>query len=905
MKKDNPSADHEAPSIASESTSQMFRNATDFGIQRSQFMNVQGNVNIHPMVPDVAASGTVTSGRARGQTGASNVQPAVYSESGNYSNQLLYQGRGFPLYVPGPQINLPAAYQRVGVSIGDVGTVTPEGIFDFFFNIYLPSDHPINANDVPEEFCPLPRYAPRDIIHDNFDPGNYISAPSVHEINGDFSESIPGGDFVFDCKGPDGAVLALPYGAHLEKLRNIESMRRYAAKHAENWYRYVNETRGRGLVNGSLYLVTGCEKTKSWGMASFHDVPTEFQLSFRPTRDADCGYRYRWKGAHCRHKHRDSPPDDGTPHNQTTFVHAFTISVCEGIWGKLFGEAEVGQLVDSSTFSEKSGRGFIPYGAQGSSFSWTFFLGGSATGGGTRCTDENGIISDASPIPRVFHPSQMIHEHIFRMAPHATVVITHDDDWRDIFKNSGEDGMRVAEPNSRRLQQAISDRFEIIEEDGAAFLGEKCGSTLPESEENVRMPDVDMADNPSSRKAEYRFDASSTSLGLSVLDVSSIDASPKVGSAKDLEASKEECKDAAASPAVICGGEKQRLEEVEKSVQKCGYTESAHPPARICIPSPDFGPNSCLLPPLPTIQREDIRLRVFTHRSYYARSARIFEDCADDPSPDNEKQVKSSTSYLFEHLGDSVLGIVVTSLIMDMYPGLRVGPSTKVRAKIVGNATLAEISVKYKLPEQLKLRPSQAVVLHTANVQANVFEKRAQDGSGRCFVPTQRPAYNAVRFEHRLQPVRVDSQPVRIDSQPVRIDSQPVRVDSQPCNSDAEGAPPSPSSSSPGNGDTGTNTNAGYLALFNQRLQKRGARVEWVDSNQQAFGEGPKELQCAANDNEPDRLALAHGTKSPAVYSVQVLVDGEVYGRGRGDTKKAARNAAAKQGLARMGVTVW
>lgn len=30
----------------------------------------------------------------------------------------------------------------------------------------------------------------------------------------------------------------------------------------------------------------------------------------------------------------------------------------------------------------------------------------------------------------------------------------------------------------------------------------------------------------------------------------------------------------------------------------------------------------------------------------------------------------------YEHLGDTVLGLSVTSLMMEMYPGLRVGPST-------------------------------------------------------------------------------------------------------------------------------------------------------------------------------------------------------------------------------------
>ncbi|KAJ7211416.1 hypothetical protein GGX14DRAFT_326569, partial [Mycena pura] len=180
-----------------------------------------------------------------------------------YRNQLLRRKRGFPLYVPGPQRNLPAEYQRMGVSIGDVGRVTPEGGFDFFFNIFLPADHPIHANYVPEDFFPLLRYDSRDVSLQDYEPGNYVSSHSVHLCDSE--------GFV-SCEGPNGAVLALPHGSHLEKLEEIEHARRYAARNAESWYRYVNETRGRGLTNGSLYLITGCEKSQSGGMASFQNV---------------------------------------------------------------------------------------------------------------------------------------------------------------------------------------------------------------------------------------------------------------------------------------------------------------------------------------------------------------------------------------------------------------------------------------------------------------------------------------------------------------------------------------------------------------------------------------------------------------------------------------------------------
>ena len=44
-------------------------------------------------------------------------------------------------------------------------------------------------------------------------------------------------------------------------------------------------------------------------------------------------------------------------------------------------------------------------------------------------------------------------------------------------------------------------------------------------------------------------------------------------------------------------------------------------------------------PPLPPIFSDEIRLQVYTHRSYAARPTHRFEDLPDDPSPDNEKWV--------------------------------------------------------------------------------------------------------------------------------------------------------------------------------------------------------------------------------------------------------------------------
>ena len=71
-----------------------------------------------------------------------------------------------------------------------------------------------------------------------------------------------------------------------------------------------------------------------------------------------------------------------------------------------------------------------------------------------------------------------------------------------------------------------------------------------------------------------------------------------------------------------------------------------------------------------------------------------------------------------------------------------------------------------------------------------------------------------------------------------------------------------------------TTTTIGHLALLNQHLAKAGSQVEWIYCN--------------------DPLA--------PVWNVKVMIDGEYFGRGRGNTKKAARNEAAREGLHKLGV---
>ncbi|KII94661.1 hypothetical protein PLICRDRAFT_187496 [Plicaturopsis crispa FD-325 SS-3] len=283
----------------------------------------------------------------------------------------------------------------------------------------------------------------------------------------------------------------------------------------------------------------------------------------------------------------------------------------------------------------------------------------------------------------------------------------------------------------------------------------------------------------------------------------------------------------------------------------------------VVLPRPDFGVDNKDFPPLPNILSPEIYLQVFTHRSYFARPTHLFEDHPDDPSPDNEK---------LEHLGDTVIEFVVTGLILEMYPFLRVGPSTKIRAMMVGNTTLAEISLKYKLPNKLRLHPAQSITLRASNnVQADVFESYvgglytdqgldvAKNWLSPLFRPYAKAAYHIVRTQHGLPALPTPSPSPDPDAPHVQTPARPI----------------------PWHPPTLSTQSVGHLAYFNQKVQNDNKVVEWNYSS-------------GAGD----------GIKTTPIWIVRAIVDSEFVGEGRGNTKKAARNEAAKQGLEKMGIFV-
>ncbi|WVO18272.1 hypothetical protein L204_105983 [Cryptococcus depauperatus] len=133
--------------------------------------------------------------------------------------------------------------------------------------------------------------------------------------------------------------------------------------------------------------------------------------------------------------------------------------------------------------------------------------------------------------------------------------------------------------------------------------------------------------------------------------------------------------------------------------------------SRIVIP--DELPN-IHLPPLPEIRDVDLRKQVFTHSSYLAvpKQHALFE--REDIHLDNEK---------LEHVGDALLGCIVTCLLHNMYPTLNPGNATVMKSLLVCNETLSQLSKRYHMPDLLITNVNASHVLKTSTkTTANIFE---------------------------------------------------------------------------------------------------------------------------------------------------------------------------------------
>ena len=112
---------------------------------------------------------------------------------------------------------------------------------------------------------------------------------------------------------------------------------------AFDWYEIAKERYGENMSSGSLYLITGFYKARSWSLGSFHDAtntePRHIRVVPRKVDGTTAGRD--WK---CTFpvQYRDGPgPGHNGNVNQTIFISGFKIAVRDDVIGWLSQKSEV------------------------------------------------------------------------------------------------------------------------------------------------------------------------------------------------------------------------------------------------------------------------------------------------------------------------------------------------------------------------------------------------------------------------------------------------------------------------------------------------------------------------------------------------------------------------------------
>ena len=172
----------------------------------------------------------------------------------------------------------------------------------------------------------------------------------------------------------------MPAGAFREDLRSTTLFRDFAAENAESWYRFINGPCGWELGNGELRLITGCDKTTSWGLAAYQNIQSEGEssdslggslLRFKNTSDAGVpGTTYCWehegtaevKAGPEFEVDEDMPGNGARPRNQCTFIRSHTVMLSEAGW------ARVQSTLVSALDSRRASKPAQPQSTSSSSF---------------------------------------------------------------------------------------------------------------------------------------------------------------------------------------------------------------------------------------------------------------------------------------------------------------------------------------------------------------------------------------------------------------------------------------------------------------------------------------------------------------------------------------------------------
>ncbi|KAF5310728.1 hypothetical protein D9619_007662 [Psilocybe cf. subviscida] len=373
-----------------------------------------------------------------------------------YVDCLLTENRGYPLWIPSPSTSLPELNQKLGVSLGDVGVLTPEGGFDFLFNIFHDARHPINATmGVPKGFVPFRPGFSTEFVEWN--AGSYLADPSIVRVDDGSNRSKT----ILEATGTEAAVLMIPEEIRTTHLRNTTCLQKYVAEHIATWYKFVKHELGYDNQNGDLRVVYGCRKSSGFGIATAFNTGrrgnTQLTFSVDSTWADVSGCPYLWnhtgsaevKVGPFRQETSDVPSRDPV-RNQCLFISTIDTKISAEIWRDIEGMG-IGTPMDDElqlTFNAWQPRDGPSRQPAGESY----------PRGPTNAP------SSPQYYERTFHPSAILHDILETIAPHLPVYMVCDDDWAPFITKKNM--------SARDFVKHVLDKRMIVESQGMAYFCE-------------------------------------------------------------------------------------------------------------------------------------------------------------------------------------------------------------------------------------------------------------------------------------------------------------------------------------------------------------------------------------------------------------------------------------------------
>ncbi|KAG7089220.1 hypothetical protein E1B28_010921 [Marasmius oreades] len=421
-----------------------------------------------------------------------------------YARALYVLGRGCALWVPEPNNKLPPEYLEGGVRIGDIGVLRADGSFGFIFNVCCHASHPVNRNGVPDGFQPLDW---NDLnahgTNDYFPRGDPIvsGGAETRALDIEGSVTVPGvpvgGGAALSIRfGRNrGAVIVPPNGVNSLDCESRKLFRDYAMKHSASWYEFIYGPLGMEVENGSIYFITGFDKTDCWENATFSSSVQERSCELIVTTGGlgGGGIRLSDSSLHASFSRRRSPPDNRYQ-NQALFIRGFRISVSHKLRAFFGGSSIEVTSTYGASWQDALGkkrsitinRGRTSSSGSGSPDSKP---AGEKSSSGSESNDGQDNLSERSygsfsytsledddliPALEIYHPLKAINDYILRSADDIQVAITHDEDCISLLNNKD-----LEVPDDTTLIRRLRSLYRINVKHGCASLNRTETPYLP------------------------------------------------------------------------------------------------------------------------------------------------------------------------------------------------------------------------------------------------------------------------------------------------------------------------------------------------------------------------------------------------------------------------------------------